>query len=327
MSSLFDVLEYDTRTILADKHLKEVGGIAEKVVVSVSSGKTSTYLALNKESEDKRPYFYQFAVVLTSDKNAQPKDKGLLRECKNRIPWFEASHEVDESLKVILQLEQELGQEVRWVASRMTFEDLIIAKRQLPNQLKRICTQYLKYEPQFLDTYLNLIEGLETEGNTFVPNPLSIEVQLGYRWDERQRVYRALGLEANSSCEDSFEFAFCCDLEGRFAGNHRWKKVDWRLRTFPLYSRRVTAQKIWKYWESRFWDYKFPEISNCVFCFHKRKEELQRQAILYPERLPNWMQQEVKSGHTFKKEGSLQDIIFGSVLTNSSHLMPCSCTD
>ena len=323
--TLFDLAEYDLRTIACDKHLKEISGIADKVVVSVSSGKTSTYLALNKDPEDKRCYFYQFAVVLTSDLNARPKDKGLLRECQKRIPWFEASHEVDESLKVMLQLEQELGQEVRWVASHMTFEEMIERKR-LPDRATRICTQYLKYEPQFWDTYLNLGEGLADKDNSYIPYPLATEVQIGYRWDERHRVYRALGFEANSTCEDSFEFAYSCDLVGKFTGNHRWKKTDWRIRNFPLYSRRVTTEHIWTYWERRDWDYKFPEISNCVLCFHKTKEELQRQAALYPERVPNWMEQEAKTGHTFNKEASLQEIIFGDVSTESD-LLPCACTD
>jgi hypothetical protein len=326
MTLLFDLAEYDQRTIACDKHLKEISGVADKVVVSVSSGKTSTYLALNKDPEDKRPYHYQFAVVLTSDANARPKDSGLLKECQKRIPWFEASHEVDDSLKIILQLEQELGQEVRWVASQMTFEELIEARKRLPDRARRICTKELKYEPQFWDTYLNLGEGLEVKNNSFIPNPLTVEVQIGYRWDERQRVYRALGLEANSSDCDAFEFAYCCDLEGQFAGNHRWRKADWRIRNFPLYSSRVTTEHIWKYWEHRGWDYKFPEISNCVLCFHKTKEELQRQAILYPERVPNWMAQEVKTGHTFNKEASLQEIIFGGASTESD-FMPCSCTD
>jgi hypothetical protein len=176
---LFDTGEFDQRTIECDRHLTEIAGIADKVVVSVSSGKTSTYMALNKSPEDKRPYFYQFAVVLTSDPNAKTKDKGLLRECQKRIPWFEASHEVDKSLKVILQLEQELGQEVRWVASHLTFEDLIVEKKALPDRTKRFCTKQLKSEVLFWATYLNLGEGLAIKDYRFIPNPLAVEVQIG----------------------------------------------------------------------------------------------------------------------------------------------------
>jgi len=321
-----DITKHIRQRQACDKHLKEISGIADKVVVSVSSGKTSTYLALNKNPEDKRPYYYQFAVVLTSDKKARPKDKGLLRECQNKIPWFEASHEVDESLKIILQLEQELNKEIRWVASHLTLENLINEKRILPDRSKRFCTQYLKYEPQSWDTYLNLSDGLKFDDNSFIPNPLSIEMQIGFRWDERKRVFNALGFEENKSCLDSFKFAQSCDLLGQFSGNHRWKQTEWRLRTFPLYSRRVTIEHILEYWQKRNWDYKFPKISNCSFCFHKNKKELQEQANHYPERLPNWIEQETKTGHTFNKNGSMKDIIFGDIQIKSDQ-MPCLCTD
>jgi hypothetical protein len=325
--TLFDLSEYDRRTIQADRHLAEIEGIADKVVVSVSSGKTSTYMALNKNPNDKRPYFYQFAVVLTSDPNAKPKDKGLFRECQKRIPWFEASHEVDDSLKVVLQLEQELQQPIRWVASELTFEQLIEKKGRLPSSEARICTQYLKYEPMFWDAYLNLSKAIPENDFSFVPNPLSIEVQIGFRYDEPRRVYRALGLEKDSNSCDSFEFSFCCDLIGQFAGCHRWKNTEWRIRSFPLYSKRITSSDVYCYWEKRNWDYAFPSISNCVYCFYKTNEELKEQTKIYPERLPNWMDLEAKTKHTFKKNASLGQRIFKDVFSVDQENAPCNCTD
>jgi hypothetical protein len=88
-----------------------------KSVTSVSGGKTSAMMALEFPTDH-----YIFAVVLTDHQPSAPKDKGLLRECQNRIPWFVASHEADLTLLNMLRLEQELGRRIDWVASQYSLD-------------------------------------------------------------------------------------------------------------------------------------------------------------------------------------------------------------
>lgn len=75
-----------------------------KTVTSVSGGKTSAMMAVEYPTDH-----YIFAVVLTDQIEVAPKDKGLLRECQDRIPHFKASRELDQALINVLRLEQLIG--------------------------------------------------------------------------------------------------------------------------------------------------------------------------------------------------------------------------
>jgi len=125
-----------------------------KTITSVSGGKTSCMMSLKFPTD-----YYVFAVVLTKHTPSKPKDKGLLRECEKKIPHFIASLEADLTLKNILDLEQELGKEIKWVSSEFYLDDFInqhtdypgfrSQKYLLPSFKNRFCTQYQKVIPIF----------------------------------------------------------------------------------------------------------------------------------------------------------------------------------
>ena len=258
-----------------------------------------------------------FSVVLTNQKEASPKDKGLLRECQNRIPWFEASRELDQTLINILNLEQELGQKIDWVAAPFTFDELIAqttnqpryrSRMMLPKSTNRFCTEQLKLVPIFWHCFLNYYQD----------SPVLMSI--GFRWDEPQRV-------ENWSCDkDKFRYPFACST----LGTKRWqyKDIEWRISRFPLYEERITKQQVNEFWERKGWT--FPIVSNCDFCFHHTDYQQRVQAIAYPERAQWWIEKEQQSGNTFGKR-SLVDILSQGMLQifnqPEEETSMCHCTD
>jgi hypothetical protein len=292
-----------------------------KSVTSVSGGKTSSMMALEFPTDH-----YIFAVVLTDHKPSAPKDKGLLRECQNRIPWFVASHEADLTLLNMLQLEQELGKRIDWVASQYSLDrylwqdtDLVgyrsHGKFMLPNAQHRFCTEETKLKPMFWHCYLNYFDG---------KTPLLMNI--GFRWDEPRRV------EGWTCDKEKFKFPASawtglsedknsCSLFFRKRQQH--KEIEWRISRFPMHEHCIDRLDVAKYWLNKGWQ--FPEISNCRFCFHHRDIEQQRQAQLEPDNLQWWLEQEEKSGHTFGKRPLKQ--ILEQPLLDVFEDLPCNCTD
>lgn len=277
-------------------------------ITSISGGKTSAMMAIKFPTDH-----HVFAVVLTRDSNAIPKDKGLLRECQNRIPWFEASRELDQTLLNMLRLEQELGSRIDWVASEFTFEDFIQNRTiypgfrtgsfRLPNKTTRFCTEQLKLNPIFWHCHNNY-------GNDL------ILMNIGFRWDEPKRV-------ENWTCDnDKFKYPASCSI----SGSKKWSydKKEWRISQFPMYENRIDKIDVARFWLEKGWV--FPEISNCDFCFHHRDIQQQRQYDLYPDRAQWWIDLE-SSGHTFG-ERPLKNILAQPLLNvfdGDANL--CHCTD
>lgn len=207
-----------------------------KTITSVSGGKTSAMMAVEFPTDH-----YVFAVVLTSQKAAEPKDKGLLRECQDRIPWFEASRELDQTLANVLRLEQLIGKGIDWVAAPFTFDQLILQRTDypgfrnnhpmLPNSRARFCTEQLKIMPIFWHCFLNYYEG----------TPMMMNI--GFRWDELRRV------ESWNCSKDKIRYPSSCSLLGR----RQWQYLDveWRISHFPLYEQRIDKFEVAKYWEAR----------------------------------------------------------------------------
>lgn len=281
-----------------------------KSVTSLSGGKSSAMMAVTNPTDH-----YVFAVVLTDDQNAVPKDKGLLKECRDRIPWFTASRELDQTLINMLNLEQLLGQRIDWVAYPYTFDQLISqsidhpgyrsGKLFLPNKTHRVCTELLKINPIFYYWYRN-----------FAPKPILMNI--GFRWDEPNRV-------AGWNCDkDKFKFPFSCNTFGDRRFN--WQTIEWRFTEFPLYRQGVGLNVVAKFWLEKEW--KFPEVSNCDFCFHHKPVQQQRQQELYPERSQWWMDWEKKTGRSFgdvSLETIFQQPLFDVFDQESESL--CACSD
>lgn len=280
-----------------------------KSVTSVSGGKTSAYMALHYPTD-----YYVFAVVLTDHQPSAPKDAGLLRECQNRIPHFVATHEADQTLVNVLRLEQELGKPIQWVAAEYSLDQFIAKKTDLPgyrstsysylpNKRHRFCTIEQKIMPIFWHMWRFWCDGY----------PMLMNI--GFRWDEQKRV-------ENWSCDNNkIRMPSSCNLDKRCS----YTTFEWRVPLFPLYEDRVTHDMVRKFWTNKGW--MFPEISNCRFCFHHTAIQLQRQAVLEPENLTWWLEQEKRIGSTFG-DRPLSKILDQSILdVFDDNKASCFCTD
>lgn len=273
-------------------------------VTSLSGGKTSSYMAIKYPTDR-----YVFAVVRTNDQNSSPKDKGLLREVQNRIPDFVASRELDETLLVVLKLEQEIGQRIDWVSSHLTFDDLIEKKKMLPNRRTRFCTEQLKIDPIFKYCY-----NLPSLGGI-------VSMNIGFRWDEQNRKERML-----SECEKAYSYKvpFSASITSK---RQQWKTIEYRIPNFPLIEDKIDRIDVLKFWQEKAGGWQFPSVSNCDFCYFHSVEENRRQAEMYPERFDWWKQQETKIGKTWDEDYSYQDIDNPDLSIQRLPLFACHCTD
>lgn len=270
-------------------------------VTSLSGGKTSSYMAIHYPTDK-----YVFAVVKTTDPNAVPKDKGLLKEIQDRIPGFVASRELDETLLAVLRLEQEIGQKIDWVSSELTYDDLIRQKQLLPNRRIRACTQELKIRPIFEYCY-----NLPSLGGM-------VSMNIGFRWDEKNRASKLL-----EECDKaySFRYPFSCSTTTK---KQQWKTIEYRIPNFPLIDNHVSRTDVLKYWLSKGWS--FPSVSNCDFCFFHSVKENREQLEKYPERFKWWESQE-EGGRQWNNEYSYSELRDSSDSIKELPLFSCHCTD
>lgn len=280
-----------------------------KSVTSVSGGKTSAYMAIHFPTD-----IYVFALILTNHAQSQPKDKGLAKEMRSRIPWAIATQEADQTLSNLLRLEQKLGKEIKWVASPFTMDDFIFnrtdlpgyrsGKPFLPNKRHRFCTQQLKIIPIFNWLYLNHYED----------TPLLMHI--GYRWDEEKRVN-------NWTCDNDFyKLPKACTKTSR---RTCYERIEIRTTDFPLFREKINHVKIKEYWDKEGWT--FPSVSNCRFCFFHKDIQLQIQAQKEPENLEWWKEIEQNTGRNFGERSLTERLRQPLLKVFDEELISCSCSD
>ena len=94
-----------------------------KTINSLSGGKTSSYIAANYKAD-----YNVFALVTTTDKNCLFPDKKLRQVVSDRIGVdFVGTLEDDIIIYTMLDLEQYIGQEIKWV-SGLSFDEVIETK-------------------------------------------------------------------------------------------------------------------------------------------------------------------------------------------------------
>ena len=94
-----------------------------KTLNSISGGKTSSYLAKHYPAD-----YNVFSLVRIEDIRCTPKDKKLVQLVSDKIGTeFIATAESDKTLQVVLDLEQVIGSEIKWLIGE-TFESLIKRK-------------------------------------------------------------------------------------------------------------------------------------------------------------------------------------------------------
>ena len=215
---------------------------------------------------------YIFAVVLTDHQPSAPKDKGLLRECQNRIPWFVASHEADLTLLNMLRLEQELGMRIDWTASEYSLDRYLYGDTDLagyrshafmlPNAQTRFCTEQTKLVPMFqysFNNYLNAFRACDIKTKQeilILEEPLLMHI--GFRWDEPERV------DGWTCDKEKFKFPRkawtglsednkSCSLFFRERQQH--DELEWRISRFPMYEHGITKYDVSNYWSSKKWEF------------------------------------------------------------------------
>jgi hypothetical protein len=225
-----------------------------KSINSLSGGKTSSYLAYHYPAD-----YNIFALVKIDDINCKPKDKKLIQLVSDKIGEdFIATAESDLTLKVILDLEQLIGQNIIWV-SGLSFDKLIKKKTILPNSHRRFCTQEMKMRPIWDWWYKNINE--------------KVKMGIGFRYDELERAERF-----------TISFKGIVGKQGDGVRN-KWEEIEWREGYFPLIENKITHYQI-KQWAFKT-DLIFPDDSNCVGCFHKPLQQLRKNYDDYPEKM-NW---------------------------------------
>lgn len=245
-----------------------------KTVNSISGGKTSSYLAKHYPAD-----YNLFSLVRIEDKNCTPKDKKLVKLVSDKIGMdFIATAESDFTLKVVLDLEQVIGTEIKWLTGK-TFEQIIKDKSNyLPNQMTRFCTTEMKMRPiaNFCRDEIKEI----------------VSMRLGIRYDEEHRV---------DYTNTDFKFHNGFSKNGR----NKWITQKYRELDYPLVDNQIEHYIIYLWSLST--NIIFPEDSNCVGCFHKPVQQLRKNWDDENLKMQWFSNQEI--GHKkFKKEMKYETI-------------------
>jgi hypothetical protein len=232
-------------------------------VNSISGGKTSAYMAAKFPAD-----YNVFALVTIDDPVAAPKDKGLVKLVSDKIgKEFIATAEDDKTLRVVLELEQFIGTEIKWLTG-ISFDNLIEKRKAVPNKSWRFCTSEMKMRPIWDWWYKEIGD--------------KIEMRVGIRYDEKERAERLT---------TSFK-----GVVGKTGDRNKWEEIEWRTVRTPLIEYRIIHPTVVTWASSTVLD--FPEDSNCVGCFWKSEQQLRRNWDTNPNKM-QWFANQEKRG-TFK---------------------------
>lgn len=243
-----------------------------KTVNSISGGKTSSYLATHYPAD-----YNLFALVEIEDPKCTPADKKLVQIISDKICHeFIATAESDLTLKVVLDLEQLIGTEIKWLTGE-TFEQVIKSRGSgiyLPNIMTRYCTSEMKIKV-IADYCRNVIGEI-------------VNTRLGIRYDEEHRVNY-----------DNTDFKF--HIANNSFGKKRrvFKTEKYRELEYPLVDDKIMHHRIFLWSLST--NINFPPDSNCVGCFHKDPQQLRQNWDNEPLKM-QWFADQEKGKSRFKKE-------------------------
>lgn len=253
-----------------------------KTVTSISGGQTSAYIAANHKSDE-----LVFALVRTSSKKCQFKDRALAQKVGDRInKEFIGTLEDDTIIYTIFDLEQHLSQKIHWV-SGLTFEEVLATKGGwLPSVLRRYCTTWLKIDPIFYWWHKH-----------FKAEPVNMNI--GYRCTEVSRAKRMLE-SVDSKGLSSYKATFEKHQNGRHKDKNKWINVAWRKPQFPLIQDGIDKVDVQSYWKDK--PVRFAPLNNCVGCFHRSAALLKQQSVLHPEKFDWFAAQEGQGKGNWKKD-------------------------
>lgn len=254
-----------------------------KSVNSISGGKTSSYIAMHYPAD-----FNVFSLVCIDDYNCKPKDNAIISYANRKLSKFAdkygefiATAEDDNTLKALMDLEQLMGKEITWIRGK-SFDEVVNGRQtRLPSWARRYCTTEMKMQPIFEWWFIEIGE--------------KCEMRIGFRFDEFKRMERFV-----NNAPNKFSIPISCATYGQRQQKHQ--EYDWRYCAFPLIQNAITKPMIDDYWNSNGWlggnlfeesrQIKFPLISNCIGCFHKKPETLCIMANKHPEKMQWFANQE-----------------------------------
>lgn len=205
------------------------------------------------------------------------------------------------------------------------FDTLIGQRKYLPNQRKRLCTQFLKVYPiyhwcrwQYPGQQVRMRIGFRADEVERTVNLYFKQTHikdrkpnLGYdltasfqRWrlpNYLKRWWEVLGVEEKVRdgvlIEKPTPFNEVCG-------------IDYRTPEFPMIEAGIFEADVVRYWRGRKEQFPFPEISNCVGCFHHSIPQLQKQWDNPRNRskMEWYAQEEERKGKLFGKTYSYREI-------------------
>lgn len=273
-------------------------------VNSISGGMTSGYIGMNYPAD-----YNVFSLVCINDSTCKPKDKALiayvndkLSSFSNQFGEFIATAEDDATLIALMELEQLMGKNIIWVRGA-SFDDVIDYPLHdgsnpgiLPTKLRRYCTTEMKMYSIFKWWFSAI--------------GVKVNMRIGFRFDEYDRMEKFL----NGENANLFKIPVSCSTRGQRLQKH--EAFNWRTCSFPLIKNAITKPMIQEFWRSK--SIKWPVVSNCIGCFHKRPETLAIMAAMHPEKFQWFADQETKGMGTFLSS----KIPYQSIINNSKSWTP-----
>jgi len=279
--------------------------LKEPTIISFSGGRTSAYLLyqiIQAHGGELPDYVYP---VFANTGKEMPQTLDFIKDCEEhwgcKIYWMELSHIIEDG-------KGPTEKDRKWMfkyketdyknCSRNgePFEIVINHYNKLPNATNRFCTYLLK---QRAITWFERINGLK--------NPDQV---LGLRYDEPRRVHNIIN-----------------------------KNNKYQDKLCPLYTEKVTQETIKNFWDSSNFDLKLVArnghtiLGNCDMCFLKGKKQTMDIMRSRPELSDWWIEQETRTGKTFRFDIPVVDLLKKSKqninldLFESDESLDCFCTD
>lgn len=261
-----------------------------KTINSLSGGKTSSYMAYHFPAD-----YNLFSLVCIDDLNSSPKDKKIIQIVNDKLqkycsdkPEFIATAEDDKTIKVILDLEQLIGQEIIWL--RGDSFDLVNKKhgKTVPNMAMRYCTTDMKIRPIAEWVYFNI---KKTECNDFQP----VFSNVGIRYDEDHREKKGKDRILKTDI-----------IIGKRKTQNKWLNFNWGISNYPLIYNKILHSHVRKFWQTQ--NIIFPEDSNCVGCFWKDPQQLRKNWDDNYNKMNWFSKQEINSKYNYKSNITYEQI-------------------
>lgn len=260
-----------------------------KTFNSISGGKSSAYVEVNYPSD-----FRAFALVRTDDKRCLFPDPKLRQMVSDEIGTeFIGTLEDNVIVNTIFDLEQFTGRKIKWVTGK-TFDEVINRKSGIPNlpqPMRRFCTQEMKVEPIFKYWQDEIKEPVLT--------------RFGFRASETNRA-----VNTNKRLNKNGFLTHKGIIGKSESGRNKWEDFEYQIPEYPLIENQIHKDDIDNFWKNK--DVRFAWMNNCVGCMHKQPILLKKMMGLHPEKLQWFTDKEneakVMNGNTWRQDVDYSEI-------------------